>query len=223
MAAMSLRDRLLYLAVWFACFAPILWFVFQGLAPLALPGISPIDLGANPIEYIIRQLGVWGLRLLLVGLAITPVARLLKAPRLIRYRRTVGLWAFTYIILHLSTYVGVDHFFDWETIGKDILKRPYITIGMTAFTLLIPLAVTSTDGMLRRLGPKAWKRLHQLIYVIAPLGVVHYFLLVKKDTRPPLAYGAILAVLLAYRLYAWRKQKRGRAARDAARAAAKTA
>jgi len=129
------------------------------------------------------------------------------------------VWAFAYIALHLSTYVGIDHFFNWPEIGKDILKRPYITIGMTAFVLLIPLAVTSTNGMLRRLGPKNWKRLHQLVYVIVPLGVTHYYLLVKKDTRPPIVYGVIVAILLAYRVYAWAKQRRERALKAAAKAA----
>ncbi len=207
----NMRDRLIYLAVWFACLGPILWFIFQGFTD---------DLGANPIEYIIRQLGVWGLRLLMVSLAITPAAKLLRQPRLIRYRRTVGLWAFAYIALHLSTYVGIDHFFNWPEIGKDILKRPYITIGMTAFVLLVPLAVTSTNGMLRRLGPKNWKRLHQLVYVIVPLGVTHYYLLVKKDVRPPVVYGVIVTILLGYRLYAWARQRRERALKAAAKAAA---
>ncbi len=194
MAERSWRDRLVYAAVWLACLAPALYLVWLGFNG---------DLTANPIEFVIRRLGVWGLRLLLVSLAITPAARLLRQPRLIRYRRTVGLWAFTYVALHLSTYIGVDQFFDWRSIGKDILKRPYITIGMAAFVMLVPLAVTSTNGMLRRLGPKAWRRLHQLVYLIVPLGVVHYYLLVKADHRPPLIYGAILSVLLGYRAYQW--------------------
>jgi sulfoxide reductase heme-binding subunit YedZ len=187
----SWRDRLLYAAVWLACLAPLLSFVWRGFND---------DLTANPIEAVLRGLGDWALRFLLIGLAITPVARLLKQPRLIRYRRTVGLWAFAYVVLHLTTYIAIDQFFDWKAIGKDILKRPYITIGMTAFVLLIPLAVTSTNAMLRRMGPKAWRRLHQLIYVIVPLGVVHYYLLVKADVREPLLYGAIAAVLLGWRL-----------------------
>lgn len=185
------RDRLIYAAVWLACLSPALWLVWRIFAG---------DLGTNPIETLIRQLGVWGLRLLLVGLAITPAARLLRRPRLIRFRRTVGLFAFSYILLHLSTYIGVDQFFDWRAIGKDIVKRPYITIGMTAFLLLIPLAATSFDGAIRRLGPVRWRRLHRLIYLIVPLGVVHYYLLVKADHRPPLVYGAIAAALLGWRL-----------------------
>jgi sulfoxide reductase heme-binding subunit YedZ len=188
------RDRVVYTAVWAACFAPILFYVYQGFTD---------GLGANPIEYLIRQLGVWALRLLILSLAVSPFARLIRQPRLIGYRRTIGLWAFAYVCLHLTTYVAIDHVFDWPTIGKDIIKRPYITIGMGAFTLLIPLAVTSTDRLLRRMGPKRWRRLHQLIYLIAPMGVLHYYLLVKADHRPPLVYGAIVLLLLAYRLAAF--------------------
>lgn len=198
------RDRLIYAAVWLACLAPLLSFVWRGFND---------DLTANPIEAVLRGLGDWALRLLLIGLAITPAARLLKQPRLIRYRRTIGLWAFAYVVLHLTTYIAIDQFFDWTTIVKDIIKRPYITIGMTAFVLLIPLAATSTNAMLRRMGPTAWRRLHQLIYVIVPLGVIHYYLLVKADVREPLLYGAIAAVLLGWRLSEALKRRRTAAAR----------
>jgi sulfoxide reductase heme-binding subunit YedZ len=193
----SWRDRLVYAAVWLACASPIGWIVYLGLTG---------GLTANPIEKIIRTLGDFGLYILIVSLAVTPAARLLKQPRLIRFRRTIGLWAFAYVTLHLLTYVGVDQFFDWGAIGKDILKRPFITIGMAAFVLLIPLAATSTNGMMRRLGPRKWKRLHQLVYVIAPLGIVHYFLMVKRDTRPVLAFGAVVAALLAYRAVQWARK-----------------
>ena len=186
------RDRLIYLAVWLACASPLFWIVYLGLTG---------GLTANPIEKVIRTLGDFGLYILILSLAITPAARILRQPRLIRFRRTVGLWAFALVTLHLLTYICIDQFFDWGQIGKDILKRPFITIGMTAFVLLIPLAVTSTNGMIRRLGPRAWRRLHQLIYVIAPLGVVHYVLMVKRDINPPLALGAAVAVLLAWRVF----------------------
>ncbi|MBC7667515.1 protein-methionine-sulfoxide reductase heme-binding subunit MsrQ [Caulobacter sp. DWR2-3-1b2] len=189
------RDNLVYAAVWLACLAPLVWLAWRGFSG---------DLGANPIETLIRQIGVWGLRLLLVGLAVTPAARILKKPRLVRFRRTIGLFAFSYICLHLLTYIGVDLYFDWGQLWKDILKRPFITLGMGAFTLLIPLAVTSTNGMIRRLGRATWQRIHWLIYLIVPLGVAHYYLLVKADHRPPLAYAAILAVLMGWRFWdAW--------------------
>jgi sulfoxide reductase heme-binding subunit YedZ len=204
------KDRLVSLAVWIACAGPLLWFVAQ-----AFTG----DLGANPIEYVLNQLGVWALRFLVITLAMGPLSKLLKAPVLIRYRRRVGLWAFAYVCLHLTTYVGVDQLFDWPTIGKDIVKRPYITIGMAAFTLLIPLAVTSADKLRRRLGPKRWKRLHQLIYLIAPMGAVHYFLLVKANHKPPLVYGAIIAVLLAWHAMNWAGDRKKAAERQAAKAA----
>jgi sulfoxide reductase heme-binding subunit YedZ len=197
----TVRDRLVYALVWLACLAPLPWVIWRLVSG---------DLGANPIEALIRQLGVWGLRLLIVGLAITPAARLLRQPGLIRFRRTIGLFAFSYILLHLSSYIGVDQFFDWGAIGKDIVKRPYITIGMAAFLLLVPLAVTSTNGAIRRLGPVRWRRLHRLIYLIVPMGVVHYYLLVKADHRPPLIYGALVAALLGWRLWeAVAKARRG--------------
>ena len=185
------RDRLISLAIWVACLSPLGFFVF---------GAFTDSLTANPIQYVLRQLGVWALRFLAVTLAISPAAKLLRQPWLIRYRRRIGLFAFAYVCLHLTTYVAIDQAFDWRTIGKDIAKRPYITIGMAAFALLIPLAITSADGLRRKLGPRRWKRLHQLIYLIAPMGVVHYYLLVKADHRPPLIYGAIILALLGYRL-----------------------
>lgn len=187
-----LRGRTAYAVVWLSCFAPIVWLAWRGGAG---------DLGANPIETLIRQLGVWGLRLLIVGLAITPAARLLKMPVLIRYRRTVGVFAFSYVLLHLANYVVTDQWFDWPAIGKDIVKRPFITIGMLAFVLLVPLAATSTNRALRKLGPVRWRRLHRLTYVIVPLGVLHYYMLVKADHRPPLIYGGMVAVLLGWRLW----------------------
>ena len=209
MAFRSGRERLAYWAVQLACFSPILIFVGQGLTD---------GLTANPIQFVLRQLGVWALRFLVIGLAITPATKLLKQPGLVRYRRAVGLWAFTYVCLHLTTYVGIDQVFDWPTIGKDILKRPYITIGMAAFTLLIPLAITSMDRLMRRLGPRRWKRLHRLIYLIAPMGVIHYYLLVKADHRPPLIYGALVLVLLGYRAAMWARDRARKAGRDAAKA-----
>jgi len=189
----KLQDNLVYALVWLACLAPLLWLAWKGFNG---------ELGANPIEKLIRQIGVWGLRLLLLGLAITPAARIFRQPRLVRFRRTVGLFAFSYILLHLLTYIGVDLFFDFNQLWKDILKRPFITLGMAGFVLLVPLAVTSTNDWILRLGRATWQRLHWLIYLIVPLGVTHYYLLVKADHRPPLVYGAVFLLLMGWRLWA---------------------
>jgi sulfoxide reductase heme-binding subunit YedZ len=157
-------------------------------------------LGANPIEKITRTTGWWTLFFLAVTLAVTPARKLSGWPWLGRYRRMLGLFAFFYGLLHFLTYFVLDQFFDWMAIGKDILKRPYITVGFTAFVLLIPLAATSTDGMIRRLGGRRWRRLHKLVYVIAGAGVVHFVWLVKKDITEPLLFGLGIAALLGWRV-----------------------
>jgi len=160
------------------------------------------DLGANPIEFITHWTGDWTIRFLCITLSITPLRRLLRLPDLIRFRRMLGLFGFFYASLHFLTWFVLDKFFDWNEILKDVVKRPFITAGFTAFVLLIPLAVTSTIGWIRRLGGKRWQMLHRLIYVSACAGVVHYYWLVKSDIRLPVFYGAIVAVLLVYRLMA---------------------
>jgi len=156
-------------------------------------------LGANPIEYIVRYLGNWALRFLLVALAITPVRRLTGWTRLSTIRRMIGLFAFFYVTLHLLAYVGLDLFFNLQALIDDVLKRKFITIGMLAFILLIPLAITSTNKMIKRLGAKRWQKLHKLVYVISPLGVIHYFWMVKADISQPLIYGTIMTILLVIR------------------------
>ena len=160
------------------------------------------DLSANPIEFITHWTGDWTIRFLCITLAITPLRKLLRLPELIRFRRMLGLFGFFYASLHFLTWFVLDKFFDWHEILKDVVKRPFITAGFTAFVLLIPLAVTSTTGWIRRLGGKRWQMLHRLIYVSACVGVVHYYWLVKSDIRLPLLYGAVVTVLLAYRLVA---------------------
>jgi methionine sulfoxide reductase heme-binding subunit len=157
------------------------------------------DLTANPIEYITRFTGSWSLFILLASLTVTPLRRLTGWNELIKLRRMLGLFAFSYAALHFSTYMVLDLFFDFSAIAKDILKRPYITVGFSAFVLMIPLAVTSTAGMIRRLG-KRWQQLHYLVYGIAILGVLHFYWLVKADIRRPVQYGAVLTVLLGSRL-----------------------
>jgi len=158
------------------------------------------DLGANPIEFITHASGDWTLRFVLITLAITPLRKLAGLPELIRLRKMLGLFAFFYGTLHLTTYLWLDKFFDWQEILKDIAKRRFITVGFLAFVLMIPLAITSTTWAIRRLGGPRWRRVHQLIYVTAIAGVIHYYWLVKSDIREPLLYAAIAGVLLAYRL-----------------------
>ncbi len=167
-------------------------------------------LGANPIEFITHETGDWILIFLVVTLAITPARKLLRLPELIRFRRMTGLFAFFYAFLHFSTWIGLDKFFDFREMLHDVQKRPFITAGFTGFVLLLPLAVTSTRGWIRRLGGKRWQMLHRLIYVTAAAGVVHYYWLVKSDVRKPVMYGTIVGLLLAFRLGAWlMKTRRG--------------
>jgi sulfoxide reductase heme-binding subunit YedZ len=156
-------------------------------------------LGANPLEAVIRDLGDWALRILLLTLAISPLRRLTGWGQLLRLRRMVGLYSYFYALLHLFGYLWFEQFFDWTEIWFDIVERPFITIGMLAVLLLTPLALTSTKGMMKRLG-KAWKRLHFLIYPIAIFAVIHFFWMVKLDISEPIIYALILAVLLAERL-----------------------
>jgi methionine sulfoxide reductase heme-binding subunit len=172
------------------------------LSPLAYLGLRAYhgELTANPVEFVQHLTGDWTLRLLLVTLSITPLRKLLSLPDLIRFRRMLGLFAFTYVCLHFLTYIGPDQAFDLGGMWKDVAKRPFITVGFTGFILLIPLALTSTKAWIRRLGGKRWQNLHRLIYITALCGVIHYYWLVKSDHRLPLLYGAILAILFLYRI-----------------------
>lgn len=171
------------------------------LLPLAtlITGVLSDTLGPNPIEAITRTLGDWALRLLLLTLAVTPLRRFTGWAWPLRLRRMLGLYAFFYATLHMLSYMVLDQFFYWPEIGADILKRPYITIGMLSYLLLIPLAATSTDAMMRRLG-RRWRPLHRLVYLIGTGAVLHFYMLVKADTAEPLLYLALLVLLLAARL-----------------------
>ena len=164
-------------------------------------------LGANPVEFIQHATGDWILRFLIFTLTITPLRKLLNLPELIRFRRMLGLFAFFYACLHFLTYIGPDQSFDLGGMWKDVEKRRFITVGFLGFVLLIPLALTSTAGWIRRLGGKRWQMLHRAIYVTAICGVIHYYWLVKSDVRKPLFYGALVAVLLLWRLGIWLRKK----------------
>ncbi|HLW86017.1 MAG TPA: protein-methionine-sulfoxide reductase heme-binding subunit MsrQ [Candidatus Sulfotelmatobacter sp.] len=178
-------------AIFLACLAP--------LASLAWRGFHA-ELGANPIEAITHSTGDWTLTFLLITLAVTPLRKLTRQYWLINLRRMFGLFAFFYGCLHLTTYVWLDKFFDVHEMLADIAKRRFITAGLTGFLLMLPLALTSTKGWIRRLGGKRWQALHRLIYFSAAAGVIHYIWLVKADLRKPLQYGFVLVVLLTYRL-----------------------
>jgi sulfoxide reductase heme-binding subunit YedZ len=184
-------------AVFAACLIPLALLFWRGFTG---------GLGANPIEYITRSTGWWTLTFLLVTLLVTPLRRLTGLNWLLRLRRMLGLFAFFHVCLHFTTYIWLDQFFDWTGIVKDIAKRPFITVGFTAFVLLIPLAATSTNRMVKRLGARRWQLLHRLVYAIAVLGVVHYWWLVKKDITEPVIFAALLTLLLGARLV-WRVRK----------------
>lgn len=172
------------------------------LLPLARLVLGyPLDwLGVNPIELITRSTGTWTLVFVLTTLAITPLRHLSGWHWLIRLRRMLGLFAFFYATLHLITYLWLDQFFDVAEIAKDIVKRPFITIGFTAFMLMTPLAITSSNAMVRRLGGRQWQQLHRLAYAVAACGVVHYWWLVKRDITQPAIYALVLAILLGARI-----------------------
>ncbi len=182
-------------------FAKLVLFV-NCVVPLALMlwDVYRKRVGANPLEFVTRTTGMLALVFLIISLAVTPLRRTTGLNWLIRFRRMLGLFAFFYGILHLMTYVAFDRFFHLTTIPADILKRPFIAVGMTAFVLMLPLAITSTDQMVKRLGGKRWALLHRLVYVSGVLAVLHYYLLVKSDIRLPLTFAFILAVLLGFRL-----------------------
>jgi methionine sulfoxide reductase heme-binding subunit len=170
------------------------------------------NLTPNPIEFITHQTGDWTLIFIVITLSITPARRLLRLPDLIRFRRMLGLFAFFYGFLHFGTWIGLDKFFAWAEMLHDVRKRPFITAGFTGFVLMIPLALTSTAGWVRRLGGKRWLALHRLIYVTAAAGVIHYYWLVKSDVRKPLFYGAIISLLFLLRLGFWIFSRRTRPA-----------
>lgn len=211
---MTLSNRYLRplkVATFLICLAPLSTLVWKALhaipataeIPFIARGVDRWSLGANPIEVITRSTGKWTLVFLLLTLSITPLRKVLHQPWLIRFRRMLGLFAFFYGTLHFTTYIWFDKFFDVHEMLVDIQKRKFITVGFAAFVLMIPLALTSTAGWIRRLGGQRWRRVHRLIYVSAVLGVIHFLWLVKADLRRPIYYAIVLGFLLLYRLVLW--------------------
>ncbi|HXW18514.1 MAG TPA: protein-methionine-sulfoxide reductase heme-binding subunit MsrQ [Candidatus Acidoferrales bacterium] len=186
-------------ALFAVCLVPLGALVYRGLNH---------QLGANPIEFLTHATGDWTIRFIVLTLAITPLRKTLKIPELIRFRRMLGLFAFFYACLHFSIWIGIDKFFDFTEMWKDIEKRRFITVGMAALLLMVPMAVTSTAGWIRRLGGRRWRMIHRAIYITAILAVIHYYWLVKSDVRLPLTYGALVAVLLAWRAGDWLLRRR---------------
>lgn len=195
---MSRRARIaVKVVVWVVCLLPLSFLLYQ---------FQTDNLGVNPIDYVTRTLGDWTLWILLASLAMTPLRLLFGIAWPISLRRLLGLFAFFYACLHFSVWIALDHFFNWEQMFADILKRPYITVGVSALILLIPLAATSTAGMVKRLGAKNWRRLHRLVYVIGVLGVLHYLWLAKKGVNDPYWYAVLLGTLLSIRLWDWTRR-----------------
>ncbi|MGH7266678.1 MAG: sulfite oxidase heme-binding subunit YedZ [Candidatus Rokuibacteriota bacterium] len=191
---MTRRSRIvLKTAVWAACLGPLAVLLYRASAD---------ELGANPIDFVTDWLGDWAIRLLLLSLTMTPLRLLFGLSWPVTLRRLLGLFAFFYVALHFGVWLVLDHYFDWGTMGADILKRPYITAGMTALVLLVPLAATSTAGMIRRLGAANWRRLHRLAYAAGLLAVLHFLWLAKVGVVDPYLYAAWLAVVLGVRLWA---------------------
>jgi len=189
-----LTSKWTKVAVFLICLIPfgdLVWRIFRS------------ELGANPVEFLQHATGDWTLRFLVFTLCITPFRKLFQLPDLIRFRRMLGLFAFFYVCLHFITYLGPDQQFDLAAMWKDVAKRPFITVGFAGFVLLIPLAITSTAGWIRRLGGKRWQMLHRAIYFTAIFGVIHYYWLVKSDVRKPLFYGTLVGILLLWRLGDW--------------------
>lgn len=195
---MTRRTRIvLKVGVWAACLLPITLLLFR---------FSTDNLGPNPIDYVTRTLGDWTLRLLLASLSLTPLRVLFGIAWQMSLRRLLGLFAFFYACLHFSVWIVVDHFFAWGEMAADVVKRPYITVGVLALTLLVPLAATSTTGMVKRLGARNWRRLHRLVYAAGVLAVLHYLWLAKKAIADPFLYAGVLGILVGVRLVVWARR-----------------
>jgi methionine sulfoxide reductase heme-binding subunit len=186
-----LRSRWIKAAAFLLCLGPVLYLAWR---------FYNQDVTANPLEFLQHQTGDWGIRFVVATLAVTPLRKLLRLPDLIRFRRMFGLFAFFYACLHFLTYLWFDKLFEFGEILKDVGKRPFITAGFTAFLCMLPLALTSTTGWIRRLGGKRWQKLHRLVYLAGIAAVVHYYWLVKSDVRAPVRYGIMVGALLLWRV-----------------------
>jgi methionine sulfoxide reductase heme-binding subunit len=206
-----LRRRWVKALVWLLCLIPVGYLGWRGYHQ---------DLSANPVEFVTRYTGDWTLRFLVITLAVTPLRKLLGLPDLIKFRRLIGLFTFLYGCMHFTTYLWLDKYLDpdpmWPNIVHDIAKRPFITAGFTAFVLMIPLALTSTTGWIRRLGGKRWQLLHRLVYISAIAGVVHYYWLIKSAVQRPIFYGCLVLLALMIRAWYWARSKRSRTAASTA-------
>jgi len=207
-ASRSFNPKWIKPPVFLVCLVPLANLVWKGFHDL---------LGANPVQVIEHSTGTWALAGLCITLSITPLRKLTHLNWLIRFRRMFGLFAFFYACLHLTTYIWLDEQFDFAGIIPDVYKRPFITAGFTAWLLMVPLAITSTSGMIRRLGGKRWQWLHRLIYISAIAGAIHYYWLVKSDETVPLRFASVVAILLCYRIIAYELERRRAAARVTAK------
>lgn len=189
-----LTNKWAKVVVFLACLGPLGLLIWEALHD---------ELSANPTQFLEHATGDWTLRFVAITLAVSPLRKILGLPQLIRFRRMLGLFAFFYVCLHFSIYLGLDQVLDFHGVWADVIKRKYITVGFTGFVLMIPLALTSTAGWIRRLGGKRWQMLHRAIYLTAIAGVIHFLWLVKSDIHRPLEYAAVMAVLLGWRVYGW--------------------
>jgi methionine sulfoxide reductase heme-binding subunit len=199
---MTADQRLRWVAkpvIWILALMPLVWLGWR---------VFNQDLTANPAEFMNRYLGDWALRFLFIALAVTPIRQLTGAVAVVRLRRLLGLFAFFYVTLHLTSYVALDQFFDWREIWNDIVKRNYITLGMTGFVILAALAATSTKGMVKRLGGRNWTRMHKAVYVAGVLGAIHFIMMRKGFQVEPLIYAGILTLLLGVRLLPQRSRRK---------------
>jgi sulfoxide reductase heme-binding subunit YedZ len=211
-----LANKWAKVVVFLVCLGPLGLLIWEALND---------ELSANPTQFLEHATGDWTLRFIAITLSVTPLRKILRLPNLIRFRRMLGLFAFFYGCLHFSVYLVFDRVLDFSTVWADVVKRKYITVVFTGFVLMIPLAITSTAGWIRRLGGKRWLMLHRLIYLTAIAGVIHFLWLVKSDIHRPLEYAAVMAILLGWRLYVWytgpaRRAPASRVARKQAETAA---